>query len=151
MGKIRIIKEKLQAEFLNPDSLKQIVRYLIVGISTVIIEYSLFLFFRKILPLHAVVTNIIVYTFVFWFNFLLSKFFTFKSHKNFRKQLVSYALLFFFNMVFAAVLLFSAITWLFEYLFPNISWISYYLPKIIQQASVVVWNFILYKKVIYKD
>lgn len=148
---IRTIIDKISEEFLNPDSIKKLIRYLIVGITTFTIEYVLFLIFRRILPLHDVVTNILVYTFIFWFNFLLNKFFTFKSHKNFKKQLFSYGLLFFFNMVVGNILLFTAITKLLEYTFPATPWIPYYLPKVIIMVFIVSWNFILYKKVIYKD
>lgn len=46
MSKIIELKDKFKSEFMDPDSVKKLVRYLIVGISTFIIEYSLFLFFR---------------------------------------------------------------------------------------------------------
>jgi len=151
MSRIVELKDKLKSEFMDPDSVKKLVRYLIVGVSTFIIEYSLFLIFREILPLHEVVTNIIVYTFIFWFNFLMNKFFTFKSRKNIVKQLISYGLLFLFNGVVGNILLFTAIKKLLEYLFPAVAWIPYYLPKILIMVFIVSWNFVLYKKVIYNE
>lgn len=151
MNGIRTLKDKIAKEYLNPEFIKKFIRYLIVGISTFTIEYILFLIFRKALPLPDVVTNIFVYTFIFWFNFLLNKFFTFKSHKNFKRQLFSYGLLFLFNMVVGNILLFMAITELLKYLFPGTPWIPYYLPKILIMVFIVSWNFILYNKVIYKD
>ncbi|HEY8422047.1 MAG TPA: GtrA family protein [Thermoclostridium sp.] len=151
MSGIRMLKDKIASEFLNPDFIGKFVRYLIVGISTFTIEYALFLIFRKILPINEVVTNILVYTFIFWFNFLLNKFFTFKSRKNFKKQLLSYGLLFLFNAVVGNILLFMAITELLKVLFPNTPWIPYYLPKILIMVFIVSWNFILYNKVIYKE
>ncbi len=151
MGGIRTIKEKIAEEFLDRDSINKFIRYLIVGFTTFSIEYLLFLIMRRILPLQDVITNVLVYAFIFWFNFLLNKFFTFKSRKNFKKQLFSYGLLFFFNMIVGNILLFTAITKLSEYLFPSTPWIPYYLPKVIIMVFIVSWNFILYKKVIYKD
>ncbi|HAA25633.1 MAG TPA: GtrA family protein [Ruminiclostridium sp.] len=151
MSRIIELKDKLKSEFMDPDSIKKFIRYLIVGVSTFIIEYSLFLFFREILPLHELVTNIIVYTFIFWFNFLMNKFFTFKSRKNIVKQLISYGILFLFNGVVGNILLFTAIKKLLEYLFPTVVWIPYYLPKILIMVFIVSWNFILYKKVIYNE
>lgn len=151
MSRIVELKDKLKSEFMDPDSVKKLVRYLIVGVSTFIIEYSLFLIFREILPLHEVVTNIIVYTFIFWFNFLMNKFFTFKSRKNIVKQLISYGLLFLFNGVVGNILLFTSIKKLLEYLFPAVAWIPYYLPKILIMVFIVSWNFVLYKKVIYNE
>lgn len=151
MDGIRAIKEKVANEFLNPDSIKKLVRYLIVGISSFAVEYTLFVVFRELLPFHELVTNIMVYTIIFWFNFLLNKFFTFRSRKNFKKQLISYGILFFFNMVVGNILLFSAIKALLNYLFPTVPWVPYYLPKILIMVFIVSWNFILYKKVIYKD
>ncbi|UZQ84409.1 GtrA family protein [Thermoclostridium stercorarium] len=151
MSGIRMIKEKITNEFLTPEFIGKFTRYIIVGVSTFTIEYVLFLGFRKILPVPDVVANIIVYTFIFWFNFLLNKFFTFKSRKNFKKQLLSYGLLFLFNMVVGNVLLFMAITQLLKGLFPDTPWIPYYLPKIVIMIFIVSWNFILYNKVIYKE
>ncbi len=151
MSGIQTLKEKLKNEFLNPDDMKKLVRYLIVGISTFVIEYSLFLFFREILPLHELVTNIIVFSFVFWFNFLMNRFFTFQSRKNLVRQLISYGFLFLFNAVVGNILLFSAIKILLERIFPSTPWIPYYLPKVLIMVFIVSWNFILYKKVIYKD
>jgi len=151
MNVIRTIKERITDELTKPEFIGKFIRYLVVGISTFTFEYVLFLVFRKILPFPAVVTNIFVYTIIFWFNFLLNKFFTFRSRKNFRKQLISYGLLFLFNMVVGNVLLFMAITELLKLLFPGAPWIPYYLPKILIMVFIVSWNFILYNKVIYKD
>lgn len=151
MSGIRILKDKIAGELLNPDFINKFIRYLIVGISSFTIEYILFLLFREVLPLPEVVTNIFVYTFIFWFNFLLNKFFTFKSHRNFKKQLLSYGFLFLFNMVAGNILLFMAITELLKFLFPGTPWIPYYLPKILIMVFIVSWNFILYNKVIYKE
>jgi len=151
MSRIVELKDKFKSEFMDPDSVKKFVRYLVVGVTTFIIEYSLFLFFREILPLHELVTNIIIYTFIFWFNFLMNKFFTFKSRKNIVRQLISYGLLFLFNGVVGNILLFTAIKKLLEYIFPTVAWIPYYLPKILIMVFIVSWNFILYKKVIYNE
>ena len=74
MSRIHALKERIANEFLNPDYIKKFIRYLIVGVSTFTVEYILFLVFRKLLPLPDVVTNIFVYAFIFWFNFLLNKF-----------------------------------------------------------------------------
>lgn len=151
MNGIRILKDKISTEVLNPEFISKFIRYLVVGISTFTMEYVMFLIFRKMLPFNDVVTNIFVYTFIFWFNFLLNKFFTFRSHKNFKKQLLSYGLLFLFNAVVGNILLFMAITELLKYLFPETPWIPYYLPKILIMVFIVSWNFILYNKVIYKE
>lgn len=151
MSKINAVKNRITGLLSDPEFIKKFIRYLIVGFSSFTIEYILFLIFRKVLPLPDVITNIIVYTFIFWFNFLLNKFFTFRSHKNFKKQLLSYGLLFLFNMVVGNILLFMAITELLKFLFPGTPWIPYYLPKILVMVFIVSWNFILYNKVIYKE
>lgn len=151
MNGIHGLKEKMENDYLNPEFLGKFTRYVIVGISSFTIEYIMFLVFRKILPLPDVITNIIVYTFIFWFNFLLNKFYTFRSRKNFKRQLLSYGLLFLFNMVVGNVLLFMAITNLLKRLFPDTPWVPYYLPKILIMVFIVSWNFILYNKVIYRE
>ena len=109
MSRIRAVKEKITNELLNLTLLKNSSIFN-SRVSSFTIEYILFLIFRRVLPLPVVVTNILVYTFIFWFNFLLNKFLLFKSHKNFKKQLLSYGLLFLFNMVAGNILLFMAVT-----------------------------------------
>jgi putative flippase GtrA len=148
MAKLRK-NPKLDA-LLSPKNMATFARYLIVGFSTFAVEYTLFLLLRMALPFPELVVNVMVYTVVFWFNFLLNKFFAFQSKVNFKKQLFSYGILFFFNMIAGNILLFSAIRSILVLISGEGSWPVLYLPKILIMVFIVSWNFILYKKVIYK-
>jgi len=85
--------------------------------------------------------NAIAYVVVFWFNFLVNRIWSFKSKVNIFKQLGQYAVLFVFNL-FAT----SALLWLLSDKIGIIPAIS----KVLVMGLVVCWNFVLYKKVIYK-
>lgn len=137
-------------DFLDPQTFGQFIRYFIVGISGFVVEYLLFLFMRQVLSIPEVVVNILVATFIFWLNFLLNKLFSFKSKGHFKRQLFFYCLLYLFNMVVGNYLIFSGIRHLLVLEYGEGSWPVMYLPKIIVMFFIVSWNFILYKKVIYK-
>ncbi|NLL68015.1 MAG: GtrA family protein [Clostridiaceae bacterium] len=134
----------------TPDSLAQFFRYIFVGVLCFSIEYTLFIVLRNIIPIGEVMVNILVYTIIFWLNFLLNKFFSFKSKTNFKRQLILYGILFFFNLIVGNILLFSAIRYILAVLSGEGSWQVLYLPKILIMFFIISWNFILYKKVIYK-
>jgi len=134
----------------NPESLGQFIRYIFVGVLCFSIEYTLFIILRNALSIGELLVNIIVYTVIFWLNFLLNKFFSFRSANNFKRQLFLYSLLFLFNLVVGNILLFSGIRYILVLLSGEGSWPVLYLPKILIMFFIISWNFILYKKVIYK-
>ena len=156
----------------TPESLAQFIRYIFVGVFSFSIEYILFIVLRNafseneslidllsgikiaeslgIYKSIEIVINILVYTVIFWINFLLNKYFSFRSKTNFKRQLFLYSILFFFNLIVGNVLLFSAIRSILVIVSGEGSWQVLYLPKILIMFFVVSWNFILYKKVIYK-
>lgn len=136
--------------FRDKTTLHQFLRYLIVGFSSFAVEYTLFLFFRKMLGISELLVNIIVFTFIFWLNFLANRWFSFRSKAPFVKQILSYGFLFAINLTVGNILLFSGIRYLLVLIAGEGSWPVLYLPKIIIMGFIVSWNFVLYKKVIYK-
>lgn len=146
----RFKQNPIVRSFLNPDTFKQLLRYVVVGLFCFSVEYSLFLIFRDKLHANELLVNISVYTVIFWVNFLLNKYFSFKSRNNFKKQLLSYGVLFLFNLVVGNLLLFSGIRYILVLGFGEGSFAVKYLPKILIMFFIVSWNFVLYKKWIYK-
>lgn len=134
---------------LTPETVGQFLRYLVVGFTTFGVEYTLFILFRRWLPIPELVVNIGVYSIIFWLNFLLNRQFAFRSKANLFRQLLAYGFLFAFNLVVGNILLFSAIRQGLVLLAGEGSWPVMYLPKILIMVFIVSWNFILYKKVIY--
>lgn len=126
---------------LEPEAFHQLVRYLITGFSSAAIELSLLYIFRDIAKLSVIEANSIALTIVFWFNFLLNRHWSFKSKSSLKKQLLMYAVLFVFNLGASDLIMYVLVTLL---------GIQYLLAKVLAIGAVVSWNFILYKKVIYK-
>ncbi|TYQ16157.1 UNVERIFIED_CONTAM: GtrA-like protein [Acetivibrio alkalicellulosi] len=164
----KLKQHKFFSDLLKPEVFSQLKRYLITGFSSFSLEYILFrvfneIIFEKIVPFgfslvssvsknsfnadldiftyNYLLSNTIVYVFIFWFNFLANRIWSFKSKINFSKQLKQYLILFAFNLFAVNTLL---------YLFSEKIGIIPHISKILVMGSVVCWNFIIYKKVIYK-
>lgn len=137
----RIKRNKTISEFLTPAAISQMKRYLITGFSSAAIELSLLYILKDIVKLGIIEANSIALTIVFWFNFLMNRFFSFKSSSNIKKQLIMYGILFIFNLG-ASDLIMHVLTSMLN--------IQYLLAKVFAIGLVVSWNFVLYKKVIYK-
>lgn len=137
-----LLKYRLFSDFFTASSLEQFKRYLATGFFSFGIEYLLFIVLYKILLMEPIPANIIVYASVFWINFLLNRVWSFRSQSSFFRQLKLYFLLFIFNLLIANVFL--------MYFISHVIGISPLLSKGIVMGFVVSWNFILYKKVIYK-
>ncbi|NJD01250.1 MAG: GtrA family protein [Ruminiclostridium sp.] len=137
----RIKKNRMISEFLTPSSVSQIKRYLITGFSSAAIELTLLYILRDIMRLGIIEANSIALTIVFWFNFLMNRFFSFKSSGNIKKQIIMYGILFVFNLGASDLIM---------HLLTSSLHVQYLLAKVFAIGAVVSWNFILYKKVIYK-
>lgn len=137
----KLKKNKLFSDMLEPEAFHQLVRYLVTGFSSAAIELSLLYIFRDIANLSIIEANSIALTIIFWFNFLMNRLWSFKSKSSLKKQLLMYGVLFIFNLGASDLIMHILATML---------GIQYLLAKVFAIGAVVSWNFILYKKVIYK-
>lgn len=137
----KLKKNKLFSDMLEPEAFHQLVRYLLTGFSSAAIELSLLYIFRDIANLSIIEANSIALTIIFWFNFLMNRLWSFKSKSSLKKQLLMYGVLFIFNLGASDLIMHILATML---------GIQYLLAKVFAIGAVVSWNFILYKKVIYK-
>jgi Predicted membrane protein len=137
----KLLENKLLSRYLTPDSIGQIIRYLVTGFTSAAIELTLLYTLKDIIKLDVIVANSIALTIVFWFNFLMNRLWSFKSKANIKKQLIMYGILFTFNLG-ASDLIMYALTSLLH--------LQYLVAKVFAIGAVVSWNFVLYKKVIYK-
>jgi putative flippase GtrA len=134
---------KLFLEFFNMKTLWQMAKYLVTGLvsfaSYILIIYIL----TDFLGIWKYLSITISYVTVFWLNFLLSKFWTFKEKQrnSTKKQLIFYTCLFFANLI---------VTYIIVHILTDIFGVHYIIPPIICNFLSMGWNFILYKKVIYK-
>lgn len=134
-------KFKFTRSFATPEFVGQIMRYLITGFSSAAIEFTLLFIFRDIAKLSIVAANTIALSIVFWFNFLMNRFWSFKSTGSIKKQLAMYLVLFVFNLTASDIMM---------YLMTDRLSLQYLIAKVIAIGVVVSWNFIIYRKVIYK-
>lgn len=129
-------------ERIGKTARKQFLRYLITGFTAFGIEYGLYVLLFRILGFHYITASVIVYSLVFWFSFLVNRYWSFQSKGDIRKQLFQYGLLFLFNLIVSNVFL--------MYVFIDILGISPYLSPMLKMGCVVCWNFLIYKYIIYR-
>lgn len=139
IGKMKT--SKFFGDFFRPETRGQFVRYLITGFASFIAEYLLFLFLYDKLRIQYIYSNTIVYTVIFVINFLLNRLWSFKSKSDFKRQFALYFALFLFNLAATNGVM---------YLLSGVLALSPRISKILVMGMIVVWNFIIYKKVIYK-
>lgn len=132
---------KIISDILGPGSSDQLMRYLITGFSSAAIEMSLLYILKDHLGLSVIIANSIALTIVFWFNFLMNRIWSFKSKNNITRQLIMYGILFVFNLAASNLIM---------YVLTSLIYIQYLIAKIFAIGTIVTWNFVLYKKVIYK-
>jgi putative flippase GtrA len=137
----KLKKSKLLADFFTPEAYRQLMRYLVIGFSTAAIEFTLLFVFKDIVGLTVLWANSAALSIVFWFNFLLNRFWSFKSKVDIRKQLIMYAILFLINLGASDLMMYLLVTQL---------RIMYLFAKVFAMGAIVCWNFFLYRKVIYK-
>lgn len=137
--KMKIPKALLK--LLNRESAGQAVRYLVTGLSSAAIEFALLFVFKDVFGLSILASNSAALSIVFWFNFLVNRFWSFKSKMKLSRQLTMYLALFVFNLGASDLIM---------YLLTNQLSMQYLLAKVFAIGAVVCWNFVLYKKVIYK-
>jgi putative flippase GtrA len=124
----------------NKDSLVQLKRYIIVGLTSFAVEYIMFFVLYKLLNLWYVLSNGIVYAITFWISFLLNRNWSFQSKGKFSRQLVLYLLLFIINLSISSYII---------YLLSDKLIINPLFSKILTMGLIITWNFIIYKKIIY--
>jgi len=137
----RLKKNKYLARFATPEFIGKFSRYIVTGICSAVIEFTLLFVLRDIAGLSVIVANSIALAIVFWFNFLMNRFWSFKSKSNLKKQLILYLILFVFILGASDVIM---------YLLTEKLLLQYLVAKVFAIGAVVSWNFVLYNKVIYR-
>lgn len=129
------------SKLLKQESAGQAIRYLITGFCSAAMEFTLLFVFKDIAGLSVIASNSAALSIVFWFNFLMNRFWSFKSRMKLSRQLAMYLALFVFNLGASDLIM---------YLLVDRLSMQYLLAKVFAIGAVVCWNFVLYKKVIYR-
>lgn len=115
-------------------------RYVVVGGISALFELLLFLGCYELLHVPAAYSNIIALVSSTIVNFSINRQWSFKSSANLAGSMIKYGILFLFNLGFSTFV----VTWLIGLGLPAV------LAKFITMACIVCWNFVLYRKVVFK-
>lgn len=137
----KLKKSKFLSQFLTRDFLGQAARYLVTGFTSAAIEFSLLFLLKDVASLSVIVSNTIALAIVFWISYLMNRLWSFKSKMKLSKQLPMYFILFLFNIGASDLIM---------YLLTDRIQMQYLLAKVFAIGAVVSWNFVIYRKVIYK-
>lgn len=118
---------------------RQGIAYILVGGGTALLELGLFQLLFELLKLPLAVSNVSATVVATAVNFLLNRNVTFKSTSNPVRSLVLYIVLFGANMAISTFMIGTLVG----------LGLPSAVAKLIMQACVVVWNFVLYRKVIF--
>lgn len=125
-------------KFVKNDIIR-VVNYLFVGGSSALLELLLFQLFYAVLSLQIAAANLSAVFIATAYNFLLNRSWAFKQDKSAARSILLYLLLFAFNTTFST----TAICLLVAH---NVSSV---IAKIFTQVCIVLWNYVLYRKVIF--
>ena len=116
------------------------IKYILVGGSTALLELLLFLGLRRGIGFDVASANILAMGVATGANFLINRNWSFRSKGKISRSFILYISLILFNMVFT--------TWMITVL---VSWgILDFWAKFFMMGAATVWNFLLYRKVIFK-
>lgn len=123
--------------------MRQFYRYLIAGLFCAGIEYISFLVTHHSLGWGLVRANTIAYSLAFISSFSFNKFWVFSGRQQLQTQyqFIAYGVLALCNYTLGTVLLLH---------FTQAWTLPAWLAKGLSMAAIVVWNFLIYKKVIYR-
>ena len=134
-------EHKYFSDFVTHKSFIQFGKYLITGFLSFGLQYLIFVVLYRIAGLWYVFASLTAYIIVFLFNFLMNAYWSFKSKGNLKNKLRLYSILFAFNLVLTYILL-RVLT--------EVLGITPMLSTLAVMGTVVLWNFVIYKKVIYR-
>ncbi|HEY9062120.1 MAG TPA: GtrA family protein [Pseudobacteroides sp.] len=136
-----IFKSKFVTQFLNKNTMIQFGKTFAIGIAAAGCDFLIYHLLIKYFKLWSVFSSGASQIVGFWASFLLNKFWTFKIKENFLRQLSSYTVLFMFNLAFSSLAI---------YLLVDVMNMDEYFSKIFIMGLIFIWNFVLYKIIIYK-
>lgn len=132
------------------ERLFKLLKFGIAGIVTLGVDYGTFYLMDSVLAAPLIVSSALSYSTGFIVSFLINRGWVFTSKgdsgNNFtktpRRQLVLYSILFLFNIVFSYVFI--------DYLH-KLTGVGYSVGKVISIILIVVWNYIIYHRIIFKQ
>lgn len=126
-------------------------RFGIVGIINTGLDFGILFFLTLLFNLPRELANTISTTISFLFSFVANKKYTFKStSKNLKRQFILFAVVTLFGLWVVQNGIISVATPLFMNIISNEA-MSLFASKIIATFASLIWNYILYVKIIFTD
>lgn len=127
--------------FFTRDTLKQFGKYITSGILSAALEYFLIIMLTEFAGFWYIVSNTIAMSGGFCLSFILNRYWSFKSYSKISRQLLLNGLLFLINLALSNALM---------YLLTGVTGLPYTMSKLIAMGIIAIWNFIIYKGVIFR-
>ncbi|PLX20855.1 hypothetical protein C0584_03660 [Candidatus Parcubacteria bacterium] len=121
---------------------KQFAKYFITGVSGFILDILSLYFLKEYLHLAAAQSVMINQIFILFYIFLLNKYWSFNSNNGGLAELKRYLVVVFGNYLFSIV-------WI--WFFSDLIGLYYLAVRTVNIALAVSWNFVLYKKWVYRE
>lgn len=126
-------------------------RFGIVGIINTGLDFGILFFLTLLFNLPRELANTISTTISFLFSFVANKKYTFKStSKNLKRQFILFAVVTLFGLWVVQNGIISVATPLFMNIISNEA-IALFVSKIIATLASLIWNYILYVKIVFTD
>ena len=132
---------------------RQEFKFAIIGGLNTILDFAI-LFSLRFLGIPDVISNIFSTGITFCSSFILNKKITFKSENKSKKQLAQEMISFTLVTLFGLWVIQGLIIYLLSPLLNNLlknSSISLFISKLIATIFSLIWNFLFYKKVVFKN
>ena len=128
-------------------------RFAIIGAFNTALDFAILIFLAHFLGVSKIIANTISTGVCFVISFFLNKKITFESAAKSRRDTVRELTLFTLVTLFGLWVIQGAIIWaivpIFErFLSPNIATLA---AKIPATAASLIWNFVMYKKVVFRE
>ena len=138
----KLKQNKFLSEFLTYKSILQFAKYITVGLTTFAIEYISFrLIYSYTGENYLNISHSTSMALGFVISFIFNRIWSFKSKEVLSKQLTMMIILFFINLSVTNIII-SLIT--------SLTSIPASISKLMVMVLVVMWNFVIYKKLIYR-
>lgn len=119
----------------------QFSKYFLIGLSALVLDIISLYFFKQYLGVRPTLVVIFNQVFILNYVFLLNKYWSFGTRVMGHRQVVRFYMLAGFNYLFS-------IAWM--WVLNEQLYVNYLLARIVNIALAVSWNFLLYKKWVYK-
>jgi len=119
----------------------QFSKYFTIGISAFLFDIISLLIFKQYLGVSPTMAVIFNQFFILNYVFLLNKYWSFGTRGMGHQQVIRFYMLAFFNYLFS-------IAWM--WVLNEQLYVNYLIARVVNIALAVSWNFLLYKKWVYK-